>query len=460
MSLDGLTFSIERSHQKGCYARVTRWLHRVVSFPSQIYHTFVFAKYKEFFKPIQQATKGRDITFIPILGAPNMHIVTHPDIMAKALGAGYRTDPVEGLFEDRATPALFVPLLKDLYPGHKFTQDDLLLMCHKDMVGPYRSIILEFIGPQNIRKQKNAIDTIVQQTLDYWDPQKGKGEKPFSVDATAFTGVFATAIISRLLLKHPGPFEEYEKINAAITQITKALMQKMFKQSISKEEYDKAIATIRSAIYIAQKAQGADSFVAALTKAGMSDSRIKAMLFGMFLGGSETTATALKYLLWQLGQNPQYQEKLLKDPGEMDKLLNEALRLCTPVFIIGRTAAHDLTIQGKDKQGAVVWNYNIPKGEAIVSAPPFAARNPKLHENPDIFNPDRDTKTRSWLPFGRSRHLCPGESLVRADMSAVVPALVQRYEISSTPNQPDLSFNGYLTLQIAEKVKLTFYKRT
>lgn len=55
----------------------------------------------------------------------------------------------------------------------------------------------------------------------------------------------------------------------------------------------------------------------------MSELQIKTTLLLMYLGGSETAASLLIYLLWQLGQHLHYQEKIFNELNEKEGTLFE-----------------------------------------------------------------------------------------------------------------------------------------
>ncbi|MGE5196281.1 MAG: cytochrome P450, partial [Anaerolineae bacterium] len=139
----------------------------------------------------------------------------------------------------------------------------------------------------------------------------------------------------------------------------------------------------------------------------------------------------------------------------------ESIRLFTPAYVIGRQPASDLLCVVKNKQGEEVFREKIAQKEGILSMPTFAGRDPTQYEKPDEFNPHRFKdlpKTLPWLPFADGKHSCPGQWLAKAEVLALITALVQKYEIKSFPEK-EIRQKGYMTLKPAEDVWLTLTER-
>lgn len=456
------------------------WIKYFFTFPvdvlKRIYNTYLLMRYAELREPASRnVCPMRWINTFPSL-LFTMKITTIPLVM-KAILKYPRKDP-EGLFDDRENAQVFLPLLKDMYPGQEMDANDFLLTCHKDYVHMYRQPILQFIGPQNIKKHGHELQNIVVETVHLW----GEKSQNDQINATELTLAFTTTVISRLLLGHPGPFETYRDIAYAIDYLNKYVMKKAWRQPVSKEDkekYEQSLAIVRKAIetsIVTLEKPHLGCLVDTLREEkGMTELQIRTTLLLMYLGGSETTASLLNYLLWQLGQHPEYQEEIVQEirgkEGSLyeiatslksvDRLFAESIRLFTPAYVMGRQPASDLVCTIKNKQGDVVFHEKIAKKEGMLCAPTFAGRDPLQYERPDEFNPHRfenSSKTLPWLPFGDGKHSCPGQWLAKTEVIVLISLLIQEYAIKSFPEK-EIRQKGYMTLKPAEEVWLTLTRR-
>ncbi|KAM0879752.1 hypothetical protein ACQ4PT_034027 [Festuca glaucescens] len=152
---------------------------------------------------------------------------------------------------------------------------------------------------------------------------------------------------------------------------------------------------------------------------------ISAVLFDMFVGGTDTSSTILEWTLSELVRHPQAMAKAQqevrevigkdkvviadRDVAELDYMrmvIKEVLRLHPPVPLLPRLAREDSTIMP----------YNIPKGTNICINVFAISRDPRYWKNPQEFKPERfENKNISYngtlnefIPFGAGRRQCPG----------------------------------------------------
>jgi cytochrome P450 len=400
--------------------------------------------------------------------------------MMKAILKHPRKDPEGGFFNDIITADMFVPLLKDLFGIDETSANDFLLSAHKDLVNQYRQPILQFIGLQNIKKHGGELEKIAIETVASWKQLGAEGNK---INGSELSFIYTTNVISRLLLGHPGPGEEYQKIASSIQFLFYSMMKKVFyRKSLNKEEkkeYDESIAIIRKAVETSLTTEDRPQLGSLIdvlrNEKQMTDLQIKSTLFLMYLGGSETTGTLLTYLLWQLGRHPEYQEEIYREIqskegslfeianslSTVEKLFAESIRLFTPVYVIGRFPTKDMMCVVKDKEGKTIFQERISRKGGIGNCPGLAGRDPNEFENPDTFNPHRfktPIKSFSWHPFGDGKHSCPGQWLSKAEVAVFVTELVRQFQIESFPEK-EPERKGRLSLRIEEDVWLSLRSR-
>jgi cytochrome P450 len=143
--------------------------------------------------------------------------------------------------------------------------------------------------------------------------------------------------------------------------------------------------------------------------------------------GVDTTISAITTLLWQLGLNGDQLDALRKDPTLVPAACEEALRYGSPIRVWGRVARRDFdTPDGT----------TIPEGARVALMLGSANRDERHYSDPDRFDVGRNPVDH--LAFGFGIHSCVGARLARAEMHAVVAALVKkiaRIEVDVEPTR-------------------------
>ena len=123
--------------------------------------------------------------------------------------------------------------------------------------------------------------------------------------------------------------------------------------------------------------------------------------------GYDTTAHTLSWALWHLAGAPQW-----RDPGHLDAVLDEILRLYPAGWLGSRVASRDTQADGVD----------IPAGTMVFYSPYLTHRDPQLWDDPDTFRPDRFSDGRpawGYIPFAAGR-TCLGNHLARLMLRTAV----------------------------------------
>lgn len=384
-------------------------------------------------------------------------------------GREYARNDREGIFRGEDSKKILYPILRDVFElGEDIDPNIYLLTCEADHVQTFRQPILEFVGSRSLKEHEGLLEEIVREPVEQWGRREGR------FNATDAAMEFSALVISRFLL---GSNEGAVEITKALRTLSEYLIRKLWKHrfsDIEEEHYKAALVTIRGAIdrTIAQEQPG--SFVSVLRERGLDEIQIKTTVLLMYIAGFETTSGVLNYLLWQLGMNQEYQDKIFTEISQMegslseiatgsdtlDKAVVEALRLFTPAYLLSRQPSKDLICELSDRDGNVQ-REKLAKGHPLLYTPTFAARDPAVFENPDIFNPDRFESSPvnlSWLPFSVGVHACPGQAIGKRQILLLIAALMKKYTISSYPKK-DIALKGNMTLAMAEDVEMELHKR-
>jgi cytochrome P450 len=139
-----------------------------------------------------------------------------------------------------------------------------------------------------------------------------------------------------------------------------------------------------------------------------------------------------------LGGHPPTVEQLADLPYTL-MVIQETMRLYSPVFGLTRHAIHDDSIGG----------YHIPANSLIFVSQYCTHRHPEFWENPEVFDPERFTPERSagrprfaYFPFGGGPRQCIGNTFALMEAQMVLATVAQRYRlrlVSGHPVEPQVS---------------------
>lgn len=132
--------------------------------------------------------------------------------------------------------------------------------------------------------------------------------------------------------------------------------------------------------------------------------------------GVDTTVYGLAALLYALATNPDQWNALRDNPNLARVAFDEAIRLESPVQMLFRKSAADVTISG----------VTIPTGARVLICYGAANRDPRRWSNPDKFDLSRDPS--GHLAFGIGIHQCAGQHAARLEAAQLLAVLVERVE--------------------------------
>ncbi|CAL5064895.1 unnamed protein product [Urochloa decumbens] len=188
----------------------------------------------------------------------------------------------------------------------------------------------------------------------------------------------------------------------------------------------------------------------------LTDDEIVLLCAEFLDGGTDTTSTALQWIMAELVKNPTMQEKLYteitaittddkeevyeEDVHKMPYLkavILEGLRKHPPAhFVLPHKAAEDMEIGG----------YLIPKGTTVNFMVAEMSLDEREWENPTEFSPERflpggdgegvdvtGTKEIRMMPFGVGRRICPGLGVAMLHLEYFVANMVRDFEWMEVP---------------------------
>ncbi|XP_078619192.1 cytochrome P450 2U1-like [Branchiostoma floridae x Branchiostoma japonicum] len=168
-----------------------------------------------------------------------------------------------------------------------------------------------------------------------------------------------------------------------------------------------------------------------------------AIVYQLFLAGTDTTSTTLRWALLYMILHPDIQEKVQQEidsvlgPNQEPSMAHRSLMPYTEATLaeVSRLATvAPITIQHATSNDTVFRGYNIPKGTAIEVNIWSVHHDPQMWPEPDKFDPSRFineegkyVKREGVIPFSIGRRVCPGEQLANMEIFLIFTSLLQRF---------------------------------
>jgi cytochrome P450 len=177
----------------------------------------------------------------------------------------------------------------------------------------------------------------------------------------------------------------------------------------------------------------------------LSDSELMGTLHLLLGAGSETLMNALSHSILAVLENPLLRKEIEDGTVSWDDVLDEILRVQSPVAIFPFRYARETVELG---------GVTIEQGDVMLVNFLGAGRDPAVYgETAGAFDVHRPDKAH--LSFGHGVHYCLGIRLAKLAASICLPALFARFpEISLAVSRPELEpqgtfiMNGHLTLPV------------
>ncbi|XP_074535191.1 cytochrome P450 2G1-like [Halichoeres trimaculatus] len=191
-----------------------------------------------------------------------------------------------------------------------------------------------------------------------------------------------------------------------------------------------------------------------------------ATVMNLFLAGTETTSSTIRYGLSVLVKNPRIQEKMQQEIDTVigqnrcpnmedrkslpftDAVIHEVQRYLDIVpFSLPHYALHDISFRG----------YTIPKDTVIIPLLHSVLKEAKQWKAPWSFNPQHFLdqngnfkKNPAFMPFAAGKRACVGESLARMELLIFMVSLLQHFTFSCADGPDSINlipeFSGFANL--------------
>ena len=182
----------------------------------------------------------------------------------------------------------------------------------------------------------------------------------------------------------------------------------------------------------------------------MNDKQLRDEVITMILAGHETTANALAWTFYLLSKVPSATAKLREElsralpDGRLPRaddlasleytsaVMNEAMRLYPPVWLVARSVHEDVQMGG----------YDIPRGHIVFISPIVTHHDPRFFDNPEGFEPERFLGERgkamtkhTFIPFIAGPRQCIGNNFALMEGQLILATVLSRFELHLVPGQ-------------------------
>ncbi len=279
--------------------------------------------------------------------------------------------------------------------------------------GVRRSLVSSAFTPRRVAAMEDRVREI---TRDRLDTLRGQRRFDFSAD-------YAAALPNDVLCEMLGvPEWDWDLVRADTDALN-------VREDMSDERGPTSVAAaLRMAQYFVDlvtdlRAHPGDDLTSTLITAEvegrrLSDSEIVGFLFVMVGAGNESTGKTIGNAWYRGHLDRDVQRAGLE--GRAEDWANETLRHDSASQMVARLVTEDTVLHGT----------RLPAGSRLAILPACANRDPRVFDDPERFDLDRDTS--KMISFGHGPHHCLGSVLARLEMRIAleeIGALVSGYEV-------------------------------
>jgi len=146
----------------------------------------------------------------------------------------------------------------------------------------------------------------------------------------------------------------------------------------------------------------------------LSDTELLGICHLLLLGGLDTVTATLDCMIAYLARHPDRRRRIVEDPGRVPGAIEELLRWETPVQVVPRIVAQDVTLR----------DVTIPAGTHAVLVLGAANTDPAEFTGADVVDFDRPRNRH--LAFGGGPHRCLGSHLARFELRVAIEEFHRR----------------------------------
>ncbi len=149
--------------------------------------------------------------------------------------------------------------------------------------------------------------------------------------------------------------------------------------------------------------------------------------------GNDTTRNSISGTMKLLSEFVAEKARVLANPALLPTMVDEAIRMVSPVMYMRRTATKDAEIRGQ----------KIAEGEKVIMYYGAANRDPSVFADPDRFDASR-ANGKDHLGFGIGPHVCLGQRVANMQLEAVYRQILARFPDMHWTGEIDIAPNNFV----------------
>lgn len=316
-----------------------------------------------------------------------------------------------------------------------------------------RKLVSQAFSPRRVKRLGGWLNELIPRLLDDFGAASREGD----IEVMEFAAEVPTRAMVRLLGLPEGDHVRFRRWANAFMLSSSLTPQ----ERIASNEEMVATFAARLAERTEQLAQGggcaatadideAEDLISALLRAEVDGQRLTPAEIVRFcvtlvVAGSETTTFLIGNLLHALAREPEIAARIRADRTLLNLFVEEELRLDGPPQRLFRIATRDVEVGGK----------SIRRGEWVALFFGAANRDPGVFCEPGRLDIDRPN-IRQQLSLGHGVHFCLGAALARLEVSAVLNAVLDRYQRIALTDDPGTKQTASLLTHAYVRLPLNF----
>ena len=149
--------------------------------------------------------------------------------------------------------------------------------------------------------------------------------------------------------------------------------------------------------------------------------------------GNDTTRNSISGTMKLLTEFADQKARVQKDLTLLPTMVDEAVRMVSPVMYMRRTATADTEISGQ----------RIAEGEKVIMYYGAANRDPSVFADPDRFDAAR-ANAKDHVAFGIGPHVCLGQRVANMQLEAVYRQIFARFPDMHWTGEIDIAPNNFV----------------